>query len=249
MADPAASNAGRVLAMRPLYPAVSGRKTAYSYRCNACNRCCHDKLIQVNPYEAARLAHHLGVPTGEFIRDSLEDNVYLKRRQNGACIFLAESGCGVHPHRPMVCRIYPLGRHISASGEETFSHLDPHPQTAGVYGEAGVAEDYLEQQGAPPYMAAADRYLDLFHRLHAALQAFVASEAGAAAAATEASQGAKSSIPEWLDVDRVVANYCDAHRLPVPKGVDGKIELHIAAIEAWLASLPMRHMAAPTQRG
>jgi Fe-S-cluster containining protein len=237
MAEIPVAGADQVIGIRPLYPVPSGRQTAYSYQCNACNRCCHDKLIQVNPYEAARLAQHLGVTTGEFIRDCLEDNVYLKRVPDGTCLFLTASGCGVHPHRPMVCRVYPLGRHVSGSGEETFSHLTPHPQTSGRYGEAGVVDDYLRQQRAFPYMAAADRYLDLFHRLHAVLRSLVDSGSGATAAALEASRDARSTLPEWLDVDRVVSSYAEAHGLPQPRDVDGKIDLHIAAIEAWLAAL------------
>ena len=36
------------------------RDSAFSYTCHACNRCCHNKAIRVNPYEilgpAIRLA-------------------------------------------------------------------------------------------------------------------------------------------------------------------------------------------------
>lgn len=218
----------------PIYPVPSQRGTAYAYQCNNCKRCCHNKLIQVNPYEAVRLASHLGVSTGEFARDCLDDNVFLKRTPDGACIFLGEGGCSVHPHRPLVCRIYPLGRHVAGSGGETFTHFAPHPQSAGEYGHDKTIEDYLLQQGAIEYMAAADRYLELFHRLHALLRASLAKEPELAKDLGPAASAAKTAMPAWLDVDSVVASYCNKHSLPQPETMDAKMQMHITAIDSWL---------------
>lgn len=234
MADAAHPVAPGANPARPVYPLPSRRETAYAYQCNNCKRCCHDKLIQVNPYEVTRLAQQLGVSTGDFARDCLEDNVYLKRRANGACIFLDTGGCNVHPNRPMVCRIYPLGRHVAGDGSESFTHLDPHPQSEGRYGLDKTVQDYLEQQGAPEYMAAADRYLELFHRLHAALMATLAQQPGLTHELNQVAQSAKIDIPPWLDVDCVVDAYCTLHGLAAPQTLSEKMELHIAAIEAWL---------------
>ncbi len=235
MPDSPHAAASAATTARPVYPLPSLRDTAYSYQCNNCKRCCHDKLIQVNPYEVARLAHNLQVSTGEFARDCLEDNVYLKRTANGACIFLNEQGCGVHADRPMVCRIYPLGRHVAGDGGETFSHLTAHPQTAGVYGVSQTVWDYLEQQGAPEYMQAADQYLDLFHRLHAALLTSMRQQPKAAQDIGEVASAAKQEMPAWLDVDSVVAIHCALNDVPVPEAIDARMKIHIAAIESWLA--------------
>ncbi len=234
MADSTHTAAAEAPLARLVYPVPSQRDTAYSYACNNCKRCCHDKLIQVNPYEVARLADHLRVTTADFARDCLDDNVYLKRSANGACIFLNASGCGVHPNRPMVCRIYPLGRHVDGDGSESFSHLAPHPQTQGVYGVSQTVQDYLAQQGAPEYMVAADHYLQLFHRLHAALLVSMAKEPQLVQDIAQVANAAKAAMPAWLDVDSVVAHHCAAHGLPLPDSVDGKMKIHIAAIESWL---------------
>ena len=235
MADSAAHPTGTAGApLRPVYAVPSQRDTAYSYECNNCKRCCHDKLIQVNPYEVARLASHLQMSTGDFARNCLDDNVYLKRVANGACMFLNADGCGVHANRPMVCRIYPLGRHVGGDGSETFSHLEPHPQTAGIYGVRQTVLDYLQQQGAPQYMAAADGYLDLFHRLHAALVQSMAQTPQAAQDMGQVASAAKAQMPAWLDVDSVVTAYCAARGLPVPETVEGRMKIHITAIEEWL---------------
>ncbi len=45
---------------------------------------------------------------------------------------------------------YPLARWISPDGDESFGHLTPHPQTAGIYGTRGTVDDYLTSQGLAP---------------------------------------------------------------------------------------------------
>ncbi|WP_193222247.1 hypothetical protein [Alkalilimnicola sp. S0819] len=66
--------------------------------------------------------------------------------------------------RPLVCRVYPLGRIVSRD-EEYFVEVTPHPQTEGRYGQDGTVAEYLAQQGAAPYMAAADHYYRLYLQL------------------------------------------------------------------------------------
>ena len=60
-------------------------------------------------------------------------------RDDGACGFLGEAGCTVHPDRPLVCRLYPLGRAVAPDRTETFAALTPDPETAGVYGADGAS--------------------------------------------------------------------------------------------------------------
>ncbi len=43
------------------------RSAPFGFACNRCLQCCMNKKIQVNPYEIARLAQHLGISTTEFI--------------------------------------------------------------------------------------------------------------------------------------------------------------------------------------
>lgn len=146
------------------------RATAFSCTCQACQRCCHDKLIQVNPYEIARLARNRGISTGEFIDQYLSaEGPYLRFLDNSACVFLTDQGCGVHPDRPLVCRRYPLGRFRAADGNEQFTPLTPHPHSAGIYGDTGTIADFLAGQQITDFVDAADRYLALFYRLYDSL--------------------------------------------------------------------------------
>ena len=139
--------------------------------CSQCLLCCRHKKIQVNPYEVTRLAANRGLSTAEFINRYTHDSgTILNWEEDGACVFLDSKGCGVHPDRPLVCHLYPVGRHVLPSGEETFSEIEPDKGCKGVYSNDGMIAAYLESQGARLFMEAADKYLDLFWRLYQILQ-------------------------------------------------------------------------------
>lgn len=140
------------------------RDSRFSFRCNACSRCCRDKIIQVNPYELARLSHGLGLPVAEVVGRYTDGGVHLRQREDGSCVFLGDAGCSVHADRPLVCRLYPLGRIVGPDSEE-FVDAAPHPDTAGVWGTNGTIADYLVQQDALPYMELADAYFGLYLEL------------------------------------------------------------------------------------
>jgi uncharacterized protein len=215
------------------------RDSASSYTCHACCRCCHDKIIHLNPYEVARLAQNRDMETSEFLTQYMDaSGTALKRVENGACIFLTEDGCGVHADRPLVCRIYPLGRHITAQGEEWFSELAPHPQTEGTYGTAGTVDQYLTAQGAAPYIQAVDRYLDVLGRMVTALRTCIGegleTRMEAQRTVDDLLTGIDPDVPAWLDMDRVVREYCHAKGLAVPDDPVTRMELHIHALDEWL---------------
>ncbi len=147
-------------------PVLHARTSAFSYQCRACSRCCYGKRIQVNPYELVRLSRNLGTTTTEVIaRFTVDGGTALATRGDPACVFLGPRGCTVHADRPLVCRLYPLGRIVQADGSETFVENEPHPETEGVYGADGTAGEYIESQGVAPYIAAADRYYAIYLRL------------------------------------------------------------------------------------
>lgn len=213
------------------------RGSAFSYTCHACSRCCHDKVIQLNPYEVARLAQNLGISTTEFLTHYTErSGTALRRVEAGACVFLTPQGCGVHPDRPLVCRLYPLGRHVTSERGEEFRELQPHPQTEGEYGTAGTVQEFLNRQGADPFIAATDRYVELVGRLTTELRARVAGDAQIVQAVEQVfDESTGDGIPEWLDMDRTVARYCNKWQAPVPTEVADKMRVHIQAIETALS--------------
>ncbi|HEV8583614.1 MAG TPA: YkgJ family cysteine cluster protein [Methylomirabilota bacterium] len=214
-------------------PARRVRDTPFAYACHRCRRCCHDKRIHVNPYEVARLARNRALSTTDVLeRYTTAAGTELQTTDTGACVFLTDAGCGVHADRPLVCRLYPLGRHIDTDGGETFSELAPHPETEGVYSLFGTVDAYLEAQGVRPFTAAADRYLELITRLSArlseAVQADPEVETDVRAALDAPTEG---TIPEWLDLDRVVEAWRRERDLPPPATIEDAMAMHIEALD------------------
>jgi hypothetical protein len=80
----------------------------------------------------------------------------LRENEDGTCVFLGPQECQVHGDRPLVCRLYPLGRHVRSDGSEHFTQLEGHPQSAGELSDYGTITEYLAAQGAQPFMDAAD---------------------------------------------------------------------------------------------
>jgi Fe-S-cluster containining protein len=92
--------------------------------CTRLGTCCHGHQIFVCPWEVALLARGLGLGVLEF-RDRHTDCGGTRLIFNGpalahgpdshrgkpACtLYDPARGCSAHGHRPLVCRLYPLGR-------------------------------------------------------------------------------------------------------------------------------------------
>jgi uncharacterized protein len=217
------------------------RDSPFSYECHACSRCCYDKVIQLNPYEVARLARNRGIGTTEFLaRFTERSGTALRRTEEGACVFLTPQGCGVHPDRPLVCRLYPLGRRVSADGEETFREVEPHPQTEGVYGGNGTVQDFLDRQGVQPFIEAVDRYVELVGRMvsavHMAMNKNGILRTDVQHLVEDAGRLNDGTVPHWFDMDRVLARFCTARHVSVPSDITEKMNLHIQAVGEQVSS-------------
>ncbi|MBR1854308.1 MAG: YkgJ family cysteine cluster protein [Lachnospiraceae bacterium] len=90
--------------------------------CAGCSDCCHGmgESIILDPYDAFRLSVGLKKPFASFVEREVElhvvDGVILPNLRMGgegdACAFLdAQGRCSIHPYRPGICRIFPLGRY------------------------------------------------------------------------------------------------------------------------------------------
>jgi len=92
--------------------------------CNGCKGaavCCHGmgNSIILDPYDIYRLTTNLNLTFEELLIDKIElnvvDGVILPNlKMSGlreGCSFLGQEGkCSIHPYRPGICRIFPLGR-------------------------------------------------------------------------------------------------------------------------------------------
>ena len=221
----------------PLRRTGLNRQTPFFFLCSQCLLCCRHKKIQVNPYEVARLAANRGLSTAGFIERYTHDSgTILNWEEDSACVFLDSKGCRVHPDRPLVCRLYPLGRHVLASGEESFSEIEPDKDCKGVYGDDDMITAYLDSQGARPFMEAADRYLDLLWRLCRILEEETAEPEKHNAVSgvfQKHAEGERVGDIGFADVDAIVAAFCEKMSMPFPNNMDDKMSIHIQAVEAW----------------
>jgi uncharacterized protein len=192
------------------------RNEKFGYVCRACSRCCAHKIIQVNPYEVARLARRTGQTIASFIATCTEEGgAYLKRTEEDVCIFLNEKGCSVHPDRPLVCRLYPLGRRVAPDGTEVWLKTVPHPQSEGEYTEKGTIADFIAAQGALPFMRAADEYAEWVRKADALIQ-------------KEIEDGEGEPIPnDLLDMDAAISTYCAQIGTGEPSNIEDRRKLHL----------------------
>jgi Fe-S-cluster containining protein len=127
-----------------------GRESRFFFKCQRCRACCNNKRIVPDESETARLAGHLGI-SPERLRDRfLDADGAIRLKPNGDCAFLDERGCGIHPARPQVCRLFPLGLIRDEEGRERFSLMPLHPDCVGYLGEDETVASYLASEGVDP---------------------------------------------------------------------------------------------------
>lgn len=89
--------------------------------CKGCSSCCRDMgdSILLDPMDIWRLSGCLGKTFDEmmdiYVELHLVDGMILPNlkmnEQTESCSFLNEEGrCTIHPYRPGICRLFPLGR-------------------------------------------------------------------------------------------------------------------------------------------
>lgn len=216
------------------------RESPFGFTCHRCLGCCRFKKIQLNPYEVARLASRLTLSTTAFIARYTTGGNVLRFDDQGTCIFLESDGCAVHPDRPLVCRLYPLGRYVDFLGVETFAQLTLEEGCHGQLRDHGTIAQYLEEQGAFPFMHAADRYLDLLLHLVEHLRDQELAPGQTTAVLDAVRTGAETGADEtgqhaWIDLDRTVTDYCRRTATPVPDDLESRMKLHIKAVREWTA--------------
>jgi Fe-S-cluster containining protein len=202
------------------------REETFGYVCRRCLNCCRHKRIQLNPYEVARLARNRGLKTSEFSAAFTESGagIVLAKTESGTCVFLGGEGCTVHSDRPLVCRLYPLGRHVSSDGAEIFSHGEPHPRSRGEFTRSGTIAEFLAAQGAHPFMRAADDYYFWFCAARESLYEATNDQP------TDASAEGEKIARELLDMDGAIARYCAVAAIAEPTDIEARRLLHLTIL-------------------
>lgn len=90
------------------------------FKCKRCGECCRHLAgaLLVEPYDAYRIAKHLGMGLAEFYEkyttmDKLPETLYPVFIMNtvgekNSCIFLKGNRCSIQEVKPKTCRLYPF---------------------------------------------------------------------------------------------------------------------------------------------
>jgi Fe-S-cluster containining protein len=137
------------------------RQTPFSYQCNQCGRCCHDKVLTLSPYDVIRIARTTELSTGEVVRRyTIRRGSVLRFLPEGRCAALDGARCTLHGGRPLACRLYPLGLQRASDGEHLIE-LEPADGSLGIYGTDSTAGDFIDANGTANYLRAIERYTEL----------------------------------------------------------------------------------------
>lgn len=191
-----------------------GPNSKFSYECTRCSQCCVNKKIQVNPFEIARLAAGFEIGFAAFRTEHTIDGVFLNQKSDGSCVFLGKRGCEVHADRPLVCRIFPLGRHITESGKVHYSNPAWNPMPNGEYGKNGKVQDYIDDQGVAEFAKFADAYFHWYCKARDYLERV-----------DENNEALE--YEDLLNIDEVIAKYCNINSLDEPIIVAERAKLHL----------------------
>lgn len=105
--------------------------------CEGCHLCCTGMgtSVVLDPYDAFRLTKGLGIPFAEIsgIEWNLQEGMLLPNLkmtgEEEACAFLNEEGrCSIHPYRPGLCRLFPLGRCYEEHGFKYYLQSEECPK-------------------------------------------------------------------------------------------------------------------------
>lgn len=107
--------------------------------CEGCSACCHGmgESIILDPYDVYRLEKMEGFSFAESIGRTIELNVVdgvilpnlMMSGEKESCGFLNQEGrCSIHPYRPGICRLFPLGRFYEEGSFRYFLQKDECPK-------------------------------------------------------------------------------------------------------------------------
>lgn len=146
--------------------------------CAGCSDCCKGmgNSIVLDPYDVHRLTDHLNCSFESLIGDALEltvvDGLILPclamKGPEEACVFLNEKGrCSVHPYRPGICRLFPLGRIYE---EDSFSYFLQTNECTKQNRTKVKIKKWLDT----PHLEQYDAYILRWHKLIVRLREMVA---------------------------------------------------------------------------
>ncbi len=142
--------------------------------CGGCSACCRGmgQSILLDPYDLFLLQKATGLHFGGLMQEKLElcveEGLILPalKMQSGtdACGFLnGEGRCSIHPYRPGLCRLFPLGRKYDGEGLHYFLLED----ACEIRNRTKVK---IRKWLGLPALVQYERFLTVWHELRISLQ-------------------------------------------------------------------------------
>ena len=89
---------------------------------SGCTACCEQKgFVYLTEADLVRAAEFLGMTPKAFERKYVyrtSKRLRLRVPQDSTCFFLKDSGCSIHPAKPLQCRVFPFWPELVESRRE-----------------------------------------------------------------------------------------------------------------------------------
>jgi Fe-S-cluster containining protein len=117
--------------------------------CLECANCCRVATAKVNDRDIERLAKAVGVKPGRFVADYLveteDEGLILRREESGACVFLSGNECTVYESRPESCQKFPhMVRGNGSIASRMWEMVDRACYCPIVYNSLEAFKDHLK---------------------------------------------------------------------------------------------------------
>ena len=145
--------------------------------CTLEGTCCFGNNVYINPWEIYNLSKGLKIQPQDFIHFHTTDGgiklafkgKYEKPSKKSCNLYDEKKGCSVHHHRPLACRLFPLGRRIQSNKTSYFFEGKNHPCLERCPSALDLPKlkliDYIKQQKTANFEIVQEQYLDILQNI------------------------------------------------------------------------------------
>jgi len=155
---------------------VLTKKQLLPLTCTRSGTCCHGNQVHLNPWELAIISKEKGLSPSNFFDEFVQDGTSLKfngdkdyRGLSACSLYNSSFGCSVHLGRPLVCRLFPLGRSIQHGEVQYFFEGTNFPCLNGCEAVLNLPQmdvnSYLIEQNTSEFERAQDAYLEVVQHI------------------------------------------------------------------------------------
>jgi uncharacterized protein len=121
------------------------KKSKIPFKCTLCGNCCRNLEVVLTSFDILEASRFLKMSSLQFCKQYVAFHTgsnshlpiaMLEQIQHGACAFLKDRKCSIHPSRPGVCRLYPLGKvtrcDLKKGTSEDIYFMQKHQKCPGI---------------------------------------------------------------------------------------------------------------------